>query len=101
MTFWAVDDMQRIEPVPGWRGRIFHSEHVTYGVYDIAGDAPPVHEHHHSQEEVWIVVDGEIAVTVEGDTRTLRAGESALIPPDAWHAVRALTAARAIVSDYP
>ena len=53
--------------------------------------APDVHEHHHPQEEAWTVLEGELAVWVDGEERTLGPGEVAVIPPDVRHRVRALT----------
>jgi mannose-6-phosphate isomerase-like protein (cupin superfamily) len=50
------------EPRPGWRGRFFHSEHMTFACYDIAPGAD-VHAHEHPNEEVWHVVEGAIEPT--------------------------------------
>jgi hypothetical protein len=34
-------------------GRFFHSENMTFAIYEVDADAAPIHEHHHPQEEVW------------------------------------------------
>jgi mannose-6-phosphate isomerase-like protein (cupin superfamily) len=88
-------------PLPGWSGRFLHSATMTFAHYEIAADAAPLHEHHHEQEEVWHVVDGEIALTIGGEEQVLTAGCVAVVPPGTSHSVRPLAAARAIIADYP
>jgi len=53
---------------------------MTFAWYDVAPDAAPLHEHRHPQEEVWNVVSGRLAVTVEGSERVLGPGEVAIVP---------------------
>ena len=48
------------------------------------GGGPPPHRH--DFEEMFTVLEGEIAVTFRGETSTLRAGETINIPADAPHA---------------
>ena len=48
------------------------------------------HSHEHT-EQVMVVVDGEMALTVAGETRTLRAGDAAVINRGVEHAVRSDT----------
>jgi mannose-6-phosphate isomerase-like protein (cupin superfamily) len=89
------------EPRPGWRARFFHSEHMTFAYYDIDGHAGPVGEHVHENEEVWNVVEGRLAVTIDGEERVVVPGSAAVVPANARPAVRALTESRAIVVNYP
>jgi quercetin dioxygenase-like cupin family protein len=42
------------------------------------GSRVPLHAHEHS-EQVMLIVDGEVTMTVEGETRTLRAGDAAVV----------------------
>jgi GMP synthase-like glutamine amidotransferase/quercetin dioxygenase-like cupin family protein/DNA-binding CsgD family transcriptional regulator len=88
------------EPRPGWIGRFFHSDHMTFAYYDVSADAD-VHEHQHPHEEVWHVVAGALELTLGDDTRVVRAGEAAIVPADERHSVRATEPTRAIVVDYP
>jgi mannose-6-phosphate isomerase-like protein (cupin superfamily) len=53
------------EPRPGWSGRFFHSDHMTFAYYDIAAYAD-VHAHEHPHEEVWHVVAGALKLTHRG-----------------------------------
>jgi len=96
-------DTQQIatkEPLPGWRGRFFNSENMTFGHYEVAAGAE-IHEHSHPNEEVWHVVEGEFEVTIDGRTQLASPGCVAIVPPNVLHSVRARTAGRAIVVDFP
>jgi quercetin dioxygenase-like cupin family protein len=55
----------------------------------------------HPQEEVWLVVEGELEVTVAGVTRTARRGVAAVVPSGVPHTVRAASDGFAIVVDAP
>ena len=76
MAFIDPSQLAVHEPRPGFRGRFFHSEHMTFSYYDIDAGAD-VHPHRHPQEEVWHLVAGEAEVTVAGETRLVRAGGAA------------------------
>ena len=100
MTFLAAEAMKTAEPLPGWRGRFWHSANMSFAHYRVdAGSA--IHAHYHPYEEVWLVIEGELEVTVGDETRTAGPGGVAVIPPDVTHSVRALTAGVAVVTNYP
>jgi mannose-6-phosphate isomerase-like protein (cupin superfamily) len=101
VPFVDPPEMLQGEPLPGWVGHFFHAENMTFAHYDIASDAAPLHEHHHEQEEVWNVVDGEIAITIAGEERRVGRGGVAIVPPNTPHSVRPLGACRAVIADYP
>jgi len=100
MPFLDTRDLPIKEPLPGWKGRFFHSEQMTFGYYDVAAGAS-IHPHEHANEEIWHVLDGEVEVTIAGTTTVAKAGCVALVPPNTVHAVRVLSAARVIVVDHP
>jgi quercetin dioxygenase-like cupin family protein len=50
---------------------------------------------------VWNVIDGQLAVTIDGVEQVAGPGCAAVVPPDTPHSARALSACRAIVVDYP
>ena len=93
--------MTEIEPVPGWKGRAQHGQQMTLTSYEITAGAPDVHEHQHSQEEAWIVIEGQLAVWVEGEERLLGPGDCAIVAAHMRHRVRALQPSRALVVDSP
>jgi quercetin dioxygenase-like cupin family protein len=100
MPFIDTQTLPLQAPLPGWSGRFVTTERMTFAFYEVAAGAA-IHEHHHPNEEVWQVLDGELAVTIDGRTEVARAGCVAVVPANTLHAVRALTAARAIVVDCP
>lgn len=100
MPFIDTSQLEVKEPLPGWKGRFFHSESMLFGYYTVEAGAS-IHEHYHPNEEVWNVIDGELEVTIAGVTQVARAGCVAVISPNAPHSVKALTAGRSIVVDYP
>ena len=100
MPFVDVPSLPILEPRAGWQGRFFHSEHMTFVYYAIdAGSSVQVH--HHDEEEVWHVVEGELEISLSGSTQRLKPGQAAIVPAGAPHGVRAVAASRVIVVDYP
>jgi quercetin dioxygenase-like cupin family protein len=100
MPFVDTHALRAREPLPGWEGRFLHAEHMTFAYYRVAAGAS-IHEHDHPNEEVWHVLEGELEVTIDGETRVAGPGWVALVPPNTPHAVRARTDARALVVDHP
>jgi quercetin dioxygenase-like cupin family protein len=98
VPFVDTKDLEVKEPLPGWKGRYFHSENMTFAYYDFTAGAS-IHEHSHSNEEAWHVIEGELEVTIGGETRVAGPGSVGLVPSDEPHSVRALSDGRAIVVD--
>jgi mannose-6-phosphate isomerase-like protein (cupin superfamily) len=100
MPFIDIGTLPVGERLPGWKGRTLNSGTMTFVHYSIdAGAAVP--EHCHSNEEVWTVLEGELEVTVGGDSVVAKPGFVAIVPPFAAHSVKAVTKAKAIVTDSP
>lgn len=100
MPFIDTGELHPKEPLPGWVGRFFHSAHMTFSYYRIE-PGTPLHRHHHPEEEVWHVLEGELEMSLGDDTRVLRAGQAAIVPGDVVHSVRAVSPCLAIVVDTP
>ena len=60
-----------------------------------------IHEHHHPQEELYEVLEGQLELTVDGVTQVARPGMATIVPSNARHSVRALTDGMAIIVDSP
>ena len=89
-----------IERKPGWRGRYFDSQNMTFGHYDFdEGAIIPAHEH--EQEEIWHVIEGELEITIGEARHRAGAGFVGIVPPNTRHGVKALSNGKAIVVDYP
>jgi quercetin dioxygenase-like cupin family protein len=100
MPFIDTKQLTVKEPRPGWKGRFFHSNNMTFAYYTVRPGAS-VHEHFHPNEEVWNVIEGELEFTLDGQTQIARPGSAIVVPPNVAHSVRALSDARIIVVDFP
>src|SRR5260221_7140033 len=100
MPFVDTSKLRVIERLPGWHGRYFHSPSMTFAHYDFARGST-IHEHFHPEEEVYEVVEGELEVTIDGETRLAKPGLVAIVPANVRHSVKALTDGRVIIVDYP
>jgi quercetin dioxygenase-like cupin family protein len=100
MPIVDVEKLRVTERLPGWFGRYFHGNHMTVAHYRFVKGAF-IHEHHHPQEEVYEVIEGELEITIEGVTHKVKPGISAIVPSNARHSVRAVTDGEAIIVDSP
>ena len=100
MPFIDPSDMQTAEPLPGWNGRFWRSEAMSFAHYDVPAHAS-IHEHQHPNEEVWVIIEGQFEVTIGGETQVAGPGAVALVPPDVPHSVRVLEAGCAFVANHP
>lgn len=100
MPFIDTAGLKVIERLPGWYGRFFHSDNMTFAHYEFRRGAS-IHEHFHPEEEVYEVIEGELELTIDGATQTARPGVVAVVPANARHFVRALTDGRVIIVDHP
>jgi quercetin dioxygenase-like cupin family protein len=100
MPFIDTNQLNVKEPAPGWKGRYFHSDNMTFGYYTVAAGAS-IPEHSHQNEEVWHVLEGELEVTISAKTHVGGPGSVAVVPPNTTHSVRAVSNCRSIVVDHP
>ena len=100
MPFVDTNGLKVIERLPGWHGRYFHSASMTFAHYDFVRGAS-IHEHHHPEEVVYEVIEGELEISIDGMAQIARPGLVAIVPADARHSVKALTDGRAIIVDHP
>ncbi len=86
----AFDGVSRVRPYKIWQGviaRAVQGERITLAVIDLDPDTA-VPEHRHGNEQVGIVLKGTITMTVAGESRELRPGETYVIPGDVPHAAQ-------------
>lgn len=100
MPFIQLDQIQPREIVPGYHARFIHSEHLTLAYLNIEAGAP-LPEHSHPHEQVTNVLEGQLELTIAGDTRVLTPGQVALIPSNTPHSGKALSACRVVDVFYP
>ncbi len=58
---------------------------ITYVVWDCRGHAPV---HSHAEEQIVLVLEGEVEMAMDGEKRVLTAGQAAVIPPWVSHSAR-------------
>jgi quercetin dioxygenase-like cupin family protein len=100
MAFVDTASLKIIERLPGWRGRYFHCDSMTFAHYDFTRGAS-IHEHYHPEEEVYEVISGELEITIDGVAGIARPGIVAIVPANVRHSVKALTDGEAIIVDHP
>jgi len=55
----------------------------------VAPGAATQRHYHRESEEIYYVVEGEGELELDGERVSVRAGDAVLIPPGAWHEIRA------------
>jgi quercetin dioxygenase-like cupin family protein len=100
MPFVDTNALKVIERLPGWKGRYFHSQSMTFAHYEFSAGSR-IHEHSHPEEEVYEVMEGELELTIDGKSEIAKPGRVAIVPANSRHSVRALTDGRLIVVDHP
>ena len=75
------------ELLPGIMTRTFWGERMLLSLVDLAPHAaiPP---HAHPHEQVGMVLEGEMEVTIGGETRVVKAGDVYVAPGGVEHSVR-------------
>jgi quercetin dioxygenase-like cupin family protein len=86
----ALNDIPEREIFPGFTARILQVEHMTL-VYVKVKAGTPLPEHEHPQEQVSNVLEGQLELTIGGETKTYSPGLVAAIPPNVVHSGWALT----------
>lgn len=82
-----LDDVEYFRPLPGQRCRPILGENMLANVvYFEAHAEAPVHTH--VEEQIVVVLEGEIDYEIDGKVRTLRRGDIAMIPPWSPHGGR-------------
>ena len=100
MPFLDTNSLPVTERLPGWYGRYFHTQNMTFAHYNFTRGSS-IHEHFHPEEEVYEVIEGELEVTIDGVAQIARPGLVAIVPANVRHSVKALSDGKAIIVDCP
>ncbi len=95
-TGWAVASIDGLGSGPGFRKIRAPLGVTAFGVNAIVlppGYTTPAH-HHERQQELYLVLDGEIEITLGGETRTLGRGGLARVDPGTVRSLRNLSTDR-------
>jgi quercetin dioxygenase-like cupin family protein len=87
--FVTVSDLDPVEFVPGLQfrsvfGKRAMANFVSFAPHTVA----PVHVH--EEEQIVVVLEGEFEFELDGEVRTMRPGDVAVIPPWVPHGARTL-----------
>ncbi|MGD9001765.1 MAG: cupin domain-containing protein [Anaerolineae bacterium] len=93
MSMLKLAEIEKQTLIPGTDVRFVHSEHMTLAYWNFDADVP-FPEHAHPHEQVTNVIEGVFDLTVDGETMRLRAGSVVVIPSNASHWGRSITACR-------
>ncbi|MEV6606519.1 cupin domain-containing protein [Kutzneria sp. NPDC051319] len=87
--FVDVNAIKAMTLVPGldFQPVLGESLLLNFASYEPNTEAPM---HSHAEEQIVIVTEGEFEFTIDGDTRTMRAGDVAVVPPWVPHGARTL-----------
>ncbi len=90
MAFIDTALLQQKEVIKGYTARAVHTGSMTFMYWTVkAGAVMPVHNHLH--EQVANVLSGTFELSVDGETKLLKPGVVAVIPPYVPHGGRAIT----------
>jgi quercetin dioxygenase-like cupin family protein len=82
--FVRVDDLDALTPGPGLEFRPVTTDSVMTNFVSFEPDVPtPIH--HHIEQQIAIVLSGELTLTVGDETKVMRAGDCVVIPPNVRH----------------
>ncbi len=87
MPFYNPQERDPKELFPGIHTRTFWGEHVLLSLLEMEphGDVPP---HSHAHEQMGLVLEGEMEMTIGDETRVVKEGEIFVIPGNVEHSVR-------------
>jgi quercetin dioxygenase-like cupin family protein len=82
--FVHVGDLEPLRPLPGLEFRPVTTDAVMTNFVAFEPDSlAPMH--HHFEQQIAIILSGELTFTVGGETRVMHAGDCVVIPPHVEH----------------
>ncbi|MGB5170151.1 cupin domain-containing protein [Eudoraea sp.] len=88
-----ISEVVPIEIMPGYHGRMIHTEHMTVAFWEV-DEGASVPEHSHQNEQIMQVLEGSFEFTVDGLTAIYGPDDMVVIPPHAKHSGIALTSCK-------
>lgn len=89
MPFYTPAERTPKELLPGMVARSFWGDKLLLNLLELAPHAVvPLHSHPH--EQAGILLEGEMELTINGETRRIKTGDIFVIPGGVEHSVRVL-----------
>jgi quercetin dioxygenase-like cupin family protein len=82
--FVHVDDLDPLILVPGLEFRPVTTDSVMTNFVTFEPDSVAP-DHHHDEQQIAIILSGELTFTVGGETRVMHPGDCVVIPPNVPH----------------
>ena len=86
----TFDSFAGLRPYAIWKGavaRAVNGDRLTVALVDLDPDLL-VPEHQHENEQVGFVIKGAVTMTIDGDVRKLRVGDTYVIPSNVRHSAQ-------------
>ena len=100
MEITKLQEMPPKEMVTGVRARFIHSSNMTVAYWEMeAGGSLPEHSHPH--EQIVNVLEGEIRLSVDGETQNIGKESVVVIPSNVPHGGEAIVNSRLLDVFYP
>ncbi len=88
-----LSDLPVKEYIPGYHGRMIHTDRMTMAYWEVEQDAV-VPEHEHDNEQIMQVLEGRFELTLDGISQVYEPGDLVVIPSMVRHGGRAITSCR-------
>ena len=85
MFFTSPGDFKERELSPRVATRLVWGEKLMLSYVTVQPNAPIVPLHSHPHEQMGIVLEGKVGLTIGAETREIKKGDMFLIPPDTLH----------------
>ena len=82
--FVHVSDLDPLTVIPGLEFRPVTTDTVMTNFVSF-GPGVPAPAHHHVEQQIAIILSGELTFTVGDETRVMRTGDCVVIPPNVRH----------------
>ena len=100
MPFINLNDLELRQPFPGFQGYFVHTDYMTFAHWTIKAGSS-LDEHAHEHEQVVNMIEGRFELTIDGQSKVLEPGVTAIVPSNVPHAGRAVTDCKIIDVFYP
>ena len=84
VNFFKISELKTKEIKKGITLRAVANRNTMITFFEFASNSI-VPEHKHPHEQITVVTEGSLKMTIGGETKTLKAGEGVVIPPDVAH----------------
>ncbi|HUU64756.1 MAG TPA: cupin domain-containing protein [Dehalococcoidales bacterium] len=86
MFYDFPQDFKKFEPAPGFLVRAVSGQRLMFSHVTLEPDSEaPLHKH--TEEQMGVIVEGELDMTIGNETRPLKKGDMYLVPPNVIHGV--------------